>query len=65
MFFMICDKSIKQPERRIQYSLTDKEFVDLRVACVKHNTNLKSFTREAVIFYLEKLKSTAETCGVE
>lgn len=59
MFFMICNKTIKQPHR-VQYALEEDELIQLRTACVKHGMNLKTFTRSAVVYYLGILEQKAE-----
>lgn len=43
--------------RYIQYTLNDEEFLLLRSVCVIKNTNMKIFTRDAVLECIKKYLS--------
>lgn len=43
--------------RNVQYTLNDEEFLLLRSVCVIKETNLKRFSREAVLEYIKKFLS--------
>jgi hypothetical protein len=53
---MIRDKSInKQSERPIQYFLTEEEFIRFYTVCIKLKMNIKTLSKEAVLFYLDSI----------